>query len=361
MRLDDVSIVQMGQSPSSLAYNENKNGLPLIQGNNDIKKDKTISRIWTSELTKTADKGDVILTVRAPVGMVGLAHNKVCIGRGVCSIKSDNLDFIYYFLKYFQPRWSIFEQGSTFTAVNSSDIRKLNILLPPLPEQKRIVKVLEVWDNYLEKLSKKIELKKNIKKGLMQKLLTGEIRLKGFDGEWKEAKLGEVCIIKRGEMITKNMITQGDIPVIAGGKQPAYYHDKYNYDGKTITVSGSGASAGFVSYFKKPIFASDCSVIKEIGYKSDIDFIYYQVLSRQKYIFSLQSGGAQPHVYPRDLALLKIDFVDDIQEQSAIAEILTTSDKEIELLEKKKKIIEEQKRFLLNSLVSGKIRVPVEK
>jgi len=87
-KLGEVSDIVMGQSPSSDAYNENFVGIPLIQGNNDIKKGVTIGKIYTSKITKTSEKGNIVLTVRAPVGCIGIAHEKVCIGRGVCSIKA---------------------------------------------------------------------------------------------------------------------------------------------------------------------------------------------------------------------------------------------------------------------------------
>jgi type I restriction enzyme S subunit len=195
IRLEDICNLIMGQSPSSLAYNENKRGIPLIQGNNDIKKRRTIARVWTSDITKSADLGDIILTVRAPVGLVGLATEKVCIGRGVCSMKFKqkiNKEFVFRFLEYFEKKWKKYEQGSTFTAVNSADIRKLKLNLPPLPEQKCIVAVLENWDQAIEKLAKKIEIKKNVKKGLMQNLLTGKVRLAEFEDEWMLVKLGDI-------------------------------------------------------------------------------------------------------------------------------------------------------------------------
>lgn len=356
VKLGDVCNVNMGQSPVSSAYNGNGDGLPLIQGNNDIKNGLTIDRVWTSEITKTAEKGQIILTVRAPVGCVGVSHSKVCLGRGVCAVSSKKEDerFVFYFLKYFELKWRILEQGSTFTAVNGSDIRKLKMKLPPIEEQGRIVRVLECWDGYLEKLGRKIEVKKNIKKALMQKLLTGEKRLAGFSDKWQTVKLGEVCNIERGDMITKKDITDGNVPVIAGGKQPAYFHNKFNYNGKTITVSGSGASAGYINYFNQPIFASDCSVVKEVENRSNIDFIYFSMQNKQDFILALQSGGAQPHVYPKDLQLIKIKLP-KLEEQKAIAEILTKADEEITALEKKKEVVEAQKKYLLNNLVTGKI------
>lgn len=355
-RLSQIANVTMGQSPSSSTYNTDKIGLPLIQGNADIKNYSTIKRIWTSKPTKIVEHNSIILTVRAPVGELAINEFNSCIGRGVCAIDSKYKRFLFYYFENFKKKWKKFEQGSTFSAINSQDIKKLKILLPPLHEQNRIVAVLESWDKAIDVLSKKIKIKKNIKKGLMQQLLTGKNKLANSEN-WQIVKLGEISIIKKGTSLSKKNIIPGDIPVIAGGKTSPYFHKTSNRDGVTITVSASGANAGYVKLHKQPIFASDCSTIQEKDV--DLSYIYEYLKLKQKYIYhSLQFGGAQPHVYPKDLKILKIYIPTSLQEQKAIAQILTTADDEITALEKKKQLLEDQKKFLLNNLVTGKIRTP---
>lgn len=356
VKLSNISRVRMGQSPSSSAYNEDHKGLPLIQGNNDIKNHKTITRIWTSEITKTAEQGEIILTVRAPVGIVGIAQEKICMGRGVCSIDSDCRSFIWYFLNYFELKWLNFEQGSTFTAVSSSDIKNLKIIIPSLSEQNRIIAVLETWDKVIEKIEKKIKIKKQVKKWLMQNLLSEKKRLSGFIGEWDIVRLGDVSIIKKGDSITKKSITHGSIPVIAGGQRPAYFHDKSNRDGRVITVSASGAYAGYVDFYERPIFVSDCTSIQEKSV--NINFIYYLLKLKQEFIYSLQSGGAQPHIQPDDLKRIIIKVPKLKEEQDAIVNIITIVNKEILELENKISLIKDQKKYLLDNLITGKIRTP---
>jgi type I restriction enzyme M protein len=136
-------------------------------------------------------------------------------------------------------------------------------------------------------------------------------------GKWEMVELGEVCEIKRGKTITKKDLIDGDVPVIAGGQQPAYYHNQSNRIGKTITVSGSGAYAGFINYFEKPIFASDCSTIQSINEKKALtNFIFYVLKGQQEEIYKLQSGMGQPHVYAKDLQTIKIPLPPlEIQEQ----------------------------------------------
>jgi type I restriction enzyme M protein len=113
-------------------------------------------------------------------------------------------------------------------------------------------------------------------------------------------ELKEVVDFRRGTSITKKDVIDGDIPVIAGGQKPAYYHNKYNRIGETITVSSSGAYSGFVNYFNTAIFASDCFTISPKDENSLLPKFLFQLLkSKQSEIYSRQVGGGQPHIYPK--------------------------------------------------------------
>ena len=144
--LKEIASVIMGQSPSSHAYNNNAEGLPLIQGNLDIENGQLSPRIYTHEITQTCECGDVILTVRAPVGEIAIAQQEACIGRGVCSIRphvKNDTNLIYQFLQYFKPKWGSLEQGSTFTAVSGTDIRGIAVSIPSADK----IELLNVYDN----------------------------------------------------------------------------------------------------------------------------------------------------------------------------------------------------------------------
>jgi type I restriction enzyme M protein len=128
-----------------------------------------------------------------------------------------------------------------------------------------------------------------------------------YDGNWDLVELGEVAEIKRGSTITQKTAVKGEIPVIAGGQQPAYYHNKSNREGNIITVSGSGAYSGFVTFHQNPIFASDCFTIKSLNESKLLTkYIYHLLKGKQDEIYKFQSGGGQPHVYPKDLIPYKI-------------------------------------------------------
>lgn len=118
--------------------------------------------------------------------------------------------------------------------------------------------------------------------------------------------VGEAAELKRGKTITAKDKVDGDIPVISGGQKPAYYNAEYNREGETITIAGSGAYAGYVSYWNEPIFVSDAFSIKPNLSILNTRYAFHFLLSHQNWIYNLKKGVGVPHVYPKDLATLKI-------------------------------------------------------
>lgn len=278
-------------------------------------------------------------------------------GRSTTDDLTDEFKKYCFRTKHFRRLLIKSGQGAVRSNIGQKDLVKLPFYFPNRDEQNRITSILNTYEQSIEALTEKIQLKKNIKKGLMQELLTGKKRLPAFSGRWQEVKLGDICKVKKGTSFTKKELIKGDVPVIAGGQQPACYHNQSNREGKIITVSASGAYAGYIDYYEIPIFASDCSTIQETT--ADINFIYAILKSKQNWIYhALQTGGAQPHVYPKDLEKLKIIIPELKDEQTAIAQILTTADDEITALEQKKQKLEDQKKYLLNNLITGQIRTP---
>lgn len=126
----------------------------------------------------------------------------------------------------------------------------------------------------------------------------------GVDVEWKP--LGEVADLKRGKTITAKTKTAGDIPVISGGQKPAYYNSEYNREGETITVAGSGAYAGYIMFWDKPIFVSDAFSVKPNVSVMNTKYVFHFLLNNQSWIHNLQKGSGVPHVYPKDLAVIQV-------------------------------------------------------
>jgi type I restriction enzyme S subunit len=253
-------------------------------------------------------------------------------------------------------RLNQYSESSAQPGLSVSKILSLDLPFPPtLAEQEAIAEALSDADALIEAIEQLIAKKRQIKQGAMSELLTGKRRLSEFNDEWKTTKLGEFAKINKGQLITEKTVTSGNIPVIAGGKEPAYYHNKPNRKGKTITISASGANAGYVAFYDKPIFASDCSTIEE-DFNYSIDFIYQFLLLNQQKIYNAQTGGAQPHIHAKDLKPLEI-IIPSKDEQTAIAEILSDMDAEISALEAKLSKARQVKAGMMSELLTGKIRL----
>lgn len=138
-------------------------------------------------------------------------------------------------------------------------------------------------------------------------------------------ELGEIAEVLKGKSITSAQTKEGNIKVVAGGVDFAYLHNQSNRPANTITISASGANAGFVNYWEEPIFASDCSTVRG---KNDIHtlYLYYLLFSIQDKIYYLQKGAGQPHVYPEDLKLIKIPDIDEILQKKIISECKKVDD-----------------------------------
>ena len=166
--LSEVTNITMGQSPKSENYTDNPNDYILVQGNADIKDKQVVPRLWTTEVTKMAEIGDIILTVRAPVGDIGKTDYNVVIGRGVAAIKGN--DFIFYTLEKMKMTgfWNRFSTGSTFESISSNDIKEAIIQIPTLKEQQVIGAYFSNIDNLINSHQEKIFQLETLKKKLLQ-------------------------------------------------------------------------------------------------------------------------------------------------------------------------------------------------
>lgn len=178
-----VAEIIMGQSPPSSTYNDRGVGLPFLQGKAEFGEIYPIPKIYTSRPTKIAEKNDILISVRAPVGEVNLAPSKCCIGRGLSAIrpKPSKLDykFAFYYFKQANHQLLAMATGSTFGAVKKEDLISFLIPLPPLPEQQKIAEILSTVDEKIEVERRRKEKLEELKKGLMQVLLTGKVRVTG--------------------------------------------------------------------------------------------------------------------------------------------------------------------------------------
>lgn len=166
--------------------------------------------------------------------------------------------------------------------------------------------------------------------------------------EWK--KLGEVCTFKRGQVITSKTAVEGDIPVIAGGQTPSYYHNEFNRDGESITVAGSGAYAGYICYWNQPIFVSDAFTVDPIDTLKH-RYLFYWLKLNQGNVYAAQKGAGVPHVHGKDIANFQIP-IPSLQEQTRIVTILDTFTSAIDNLKDQIAFRRKQYEYYRNQLLA---------
>ena len=238
-------------------------------------------------------------------------------------------------------------RSGTFPQVTFSELANFSISLPSISQQKEIVAVLKSFDS-------KIDLNRRINDNLEQQAqaLFNEMFPHITEGE---NMIGDLIMPKRGKgLLSKNAI-KGDIPVVAGGIEPATYHNQANTTAPVLTIAASGANAGYINLWHIPVWASDSSYIDD-SITPNVYFWYIMLKKRQKEIFDAQVGSAQPHIYPKHIAELPMNvvFVEKIAEYN---EIVTP------IFEKKGQLFLESKHLtslrdtLLPKLMSGELKI----
>lgn len=317
-----------------------------------------------SRARRITEKGDVLLsTVRPNLKNFAIINQDDLIastGFSVLSFKKANLNFIYYFLYSTNAERQFFALtvGSNYPALNTNDVKNISLPIPPLPEQKEIANCLSTWDNGIEKLNHLIKLKKEQKKGLMQQLLTGSLRVKSSTGkpfkeDWKEVRLGDVSKKKSSNIQAGNLIhNSGEYPVYGANgfiTNIKFYDENEAY----IAIVKDGSGVGNLYFLNKK--SSVLSTLDKIIAKNvNLYFLYCLLLKLNFNKYKV--GGAIPHIYYKDYKKEKL-FIPSLEEQNAIAAILQTADKEITLLEQKLAVWKEQKKGLMQVLLTGERRL----
>lgn len=224
--LGEIADIQMGQSPPGETYNENGEGLPFFQGKIDFGDRHPRARKWCAAPLRVAEAGDILLSVRAPVGPTNLADQRCCIGRGLAALKPRGKlldpEYLWFFLRFIEPALSARGQGSTFTAINRSDIERLSVFLPPLSEQRRIVEVLDQADALRKKRAEADTKAARILPALFYKMFGDPASLVA---DRSVKPLGELVYIVSGATPSKqvNEYWQGDIPWISPKEMKGNY------------------------------------------------------------------------------------------------------------------------------------------
>ncbi|MUU19734.1 restriction endonuclease subunit S [Helicobacter pylori] len=302
--------------------------------------------------------GTILLTSRASIGDCAILKVVATTNQGFQSLiplEKINNEFLYYLILTLKNKLSKLASGSTFLEVSPNKIKNLLIPLPPLNEQIAIANILSGLDRYLYSLDALILKKESVKKALSFELLSQRKRLKGFNQNWQRVRLGDICEITTGSLDANEMVHYGKYRFYTCAKE-YYFIDKYAFDTEAILISGNGAYVGYVHYYKGKFNAYQRTYVLD-NFSEHIIFVkYFLTMFLQSHIQTNRNEGNTPYIVMGTLKDFEI-LLPPLNEQIAIANILSDVDSEIISLKNKKRQFENIKKALNHDLMSAKIRV----
>ncbi len=287
-KLGEVATITMGQSPDSKNYTLNPQDHILVQGNADIKNGWVEPRVWTTQITKIAKKGSVLLSVRAPVGEVSKTAFDVVLGRGVASV--GQTDFLYQYLITLKINgfWLRYSTGSTFDSINSADIKDAIIFLPEKNEQSRIAKTLNCIDNLIAATQRRIDDLEQVEKTLLQHLFDQSWRFNVYSDPWVKSKVANMAKENFGggtPSTKKRSFWTGSLPWIQSSDL-----DKSNK--YTVIPKKFISSAALKSSAAKKVPSNSIAVVTRVGV-GKLAFINYDYATSQDFLsFSFLNWSA---------------------------------------------------------------------
>jgi len=321
---------------------------------------KETYEVWTQRMIPK--EGDIILAREAPVGEVGLipSGRKVCLGQRTVLIRINNTSvtskFLLYYLVNRETKFELVSRstGSVVEHLNVKDIREFEIKIPEsLSEQTAIAEVLSSLDDKIDLLHCQNKTLEQLAETLFRQWFVEEA-----EESWEEISFGNMVTPRKGKNLTKSEAIEGEFPVVAGGLEPSCYHNESNTKVPVITVSASGANAGFVRLYHIPVWSSDSSYIDET-ITPYVYFSYVFLRVNQRQLTDKQEGSAQPHVYPSHI--MELDCLDYPKE------LIEKFEKEVTPLFQKIKFNTHQIRTLtqlrdtlLPKLMNGEIRLDLQ-
>ena len=300
-------------------------------------------------------------------GRVAISKIPLCTNQACCNLIVNHAvadyEYVFYALSTLYEKLVSLKNGGAQPNLNAGIIKSIEIPFPNLKTQHRIAEILSTYDNLIENNRKQIALLEEAAQRLYRECFVdlrfpGHEDVKVIDGVpegWREGTLGDVAPFQRGKTITKAQAHEGDIPVVAGGLEPAYYHNQANTAAPVITVSGSGANAGFTRLYHVDVFASDCS-FADSETTPYLLFVYCFVKANKPRFDALQKGAAQPHVYPKDINALKL-VIPTEEILASFCKLVSPYFEKIRALQRQMKLSSEARDRLLPKLMSGEITV----
>ncbi|MDU6876689.1 restriction endonuclease subunit S [Clostridium tepidum] len=345
-----------------------------------------VSRLPNSSLEKykkhLLQKGDmVIATVGSHPNLVNSAAGRSCVitdevtgyllnQNAVCvrTLDSEVLDQKYltylgksfYFQHYIQSRG---KGAANQMRIAISAIKEYELEPPDIGTQRRIAEILSAYDDLIENNQKQIKLLEEAAMRLYKEWFVN-LRFPGYENSkivdgvpegWRLGRVSELAEFKRGKTITKKNAKDGNVPVVAGGLEPAYFHNVANTVAPVITISASGANAGYTRLYNTDIWASDCSYI-DASYGDKLYFIYTFLKNNKEVIDNLQRGAAQPHVYAKDINALST-YIPESTIMEPFCNLVAPLFKKIAVQERLISELKQARDKLLPKLMSGEIEV----
>jgi type I restriction enzyme S subunit len=379
-RLGDVCKVIAGQSPEGKYYNDNGNGLPFYQGKKEYG-EKYIGepRTWTSKVTKEAEVNDILMSVRAPVGPINFATQKICIGRGLAAIRATKFidkEFLFNFLLKHENE-IVGNTGAVFNSINKAQIEAIKIPLPPLPEQQRIVAILEEAFAAIAKAKSNAEQNLKNAKELFESYLQNVFDTKGKD--WEEKTLGEVLLKTESVDPTKKPDEEFIyLDVSSVNKETKEIENASSIMGKNApsrarklirtndvifaTVRPTHSRVALITEeYNKQVCSTGYFVLRAKDFLNN-NLVYFFVLTYgfNKQMEKLQKGASYPAVNDSDVKGIIIPFPKSLKEQQTIVQklnALSTETKKLEAIyQQKTNDLEELKKSVLQKAFAGELK-----
>ncbi len=314
------------------------------------------------EFLLIAEDGENLSSRKAPIAQIAKGqfwvNNHAHIVRN--NDKSD-IRYICYLLN--SSDISGYVTGAAQPKLSQGNLNKMVFEIPSLKVQHRIASILSTYDTLIENNTKRIRLLEKMAENLYKEWFV-RFRFPGHENVemenglpkgWSRGSLSEICEFKRGKNITSSKMVEGSIPVVSAGLEPSGFHNEANVKGVSVTMSSSGANAGYIAVHYSDIWAADCSYIEE----STTPYIYYvyELLNNIRGVISnFQRGAAQPHVYPKDINRIKL-IVPSEDLMRLANERLSVMHKLIHKFQQQNTLLARQRDLLLPRLMSGKLEV----
>jgi type I restriction enzyme S subunit len=309
--------------------------------------------------------GDLILSRNATVGEVAQVaewHPPFAMGQDVCLLRKKSSDYSSEFLQAVFQSPVILNQladlmvGSTFKRANVQQIRNFAVPMPPPPEQRTIATALSDVDALLGGLDRLIAKKRDLKRAAMQQLLSGKTRLPGFQGGWEEHSLGNLASLYQPTTISATQFTESGFPVYGANGVVGCY-GAYNHETWQTTVTCRGSTCGTVSRTVDRSWITGNAMVLNCDQNGHLskEFFYHLLCGQD--LSGCITGTGQPQIVRAPLAAFLVPLPPTVEEQAAIAAVLSDMDAEVAALEARRDKTRDLKQAMMQELLTGKTRL----